>query len=194
MNASFSRGFAKKGNVSFISQSGAMLVAMMDLSEILGLGFSHFVSLGNKTLLNVLDFLEYAAWDPSTNVILCYLEDIVEGQKFLDIAGPISIKKPIIILKSGSSSAGARAVTSHTGALAGADKAYDAAFKQSAVLRAGSMEELFDMAAAFSSQPLPKGNRIAIVTNSGGPGILTTDQIEKLGMNMARFTADTSRS
>ncbi len=193
MNASFSRGFAKKGNVSFISQSGAMLVAMMDLSEILGLGFSHFVSLGNKTVLNEIDFLEYAAWDPSTNVILCYLEDIVEGQKFLDIAGPISIKKPIIILKSGSSSAGARAVTSHTGALAGADKAYDAAFKQSAVLRAGSMEELFDMAAAFSSQPLPKGNRIAIVTNSGGPGILATDQIEKLGMNMARFTADTSK-
>lgn len=193
MNASFARGFAKKGNVAFISQSGAMLVAMMDLSEMLGLGFSHFVSLGNKTVLNEIDFLEYAAWDPSTKVILCYLEDIAEGQKFLDIAGPISIKIPVIILKSGSSSAGARAVTSHTGALAGADKAYDAAFKQSAVLRAGTMEELFDMAAAFSYQPLPKGNRIAVVTNSGGPGILTTDQIEKLGMHMARFTADTSK-
>jgi acetyltransferase len=193
MNASFARGFSEKGNVAFISQSGAMLVAMMDLSELLDLGFSHLVSLGNKTVLNETDFLEYAAWDPSTAVILCYLEDVVDGQKFLDIAGPISLKKPIIILKSGSSSAGARAVTSHTGALAGSDKAYDAAFKQSAILRAGSMGELFDMAAAFSKQPLPKGNRIAVVTNSGGPGILATDQIEKLGLQMARFTAETSK-
>jgi acetyl coenzyme A synthetase (ADP forming)-like protein len=193
MNASFARSFSKKGNVAFISQSGAMLVAMMDMSELLELGFSHFVSLGNKTVLNEIDFLQYAAWDPNTAVIICYLEDIVDGKKFLDIAGSISLKKPVIILKSGSSSSGARAASSHTGSLAGADKAYSAAFKQSAVLRASSMEDMFDMAAAFSNQPLPKGNRIAVVTNSGGPGILTTDQIEELGMQMARFTAETSK-
>jgi acetyltransferase len=193
VNASFARGFPRKGHISFISQSGAMLVSIIDWSEIAGLGFSHFVSLGNKADLHETDFLEYAGWDPTTRVILCYLEDIVNGQRFLEKASHISTLKPIIILKAGASPAGARAVTSHTGALAGSDSAYDAAFKQSAVLRVGNMEELFDMAFAFANQPLPEGNKIAIVTNSGGPGILTTDQVEKAGLHMARFTAETSK-
>jgi acetate---CoA ligase (ADP-forming) len=193
LNASFARGFPQKGNIAFISQSGAMLVSILDWSQMVGLGFSHFVSLGNKADLNEIDFLEYAAWDPTTKVILCYLEDIVNGQKFLEAARRISVSKPIIILKAGASPEGARAVTSHTGALAGSDKAYDAAFKQSAVFRADTMEELFDMAVAFAQQPLPKGDKIAIVTNSGGPGILTTDQIEKKGLHMARFSAETTK-
>jgi acetate---CoA ligase (ADP-forming) len=193
LNASFARGFPQKGNIAFISQSGAMLVSILDWSQMVGLGFSHFVSLGNKADLNEIDFLEYAAWDPTTRVILCYLEDIVNGQKFLEVASRISVRKPIIILKAGASPEGARAVTSHTGALAGSDNAYNAAFKQSAVFRADSMEELFDMAVAFAQQPLPKGDRIAIVTNSGGPGILTTDQIGKKGLHMARFTAETTK-
>ena len=193
INASFSRGFPQKGHISFISQSGAMLVSIIDWSKAAGLGFSHFVSLGNKADLNETDFLEYAGWDPATRVILCYLEDIVDGPKFLEKAGRISTHKPIIVLKAGSSPAGARAATSHTGALAGSDSAYNAAFKQSAVLRAENMEELFDMAFAFANQPLPQGNRIAVVTNSGGPGILTTDCIEKMGLHMARFTAETSQ-
>jgi len=193
VNASFARGFPQKGHISFISQSGAMLVSIIDWSELAGLGFSHFVSLGNKADLNETDFLEYAGWDPTTRVILCYLEDIVNGPKFIEKAGRIAALKPIIVLKAGASPAGARAVTSHTGALAGSDSAYDAAFKQSAVLRVGNMEELFDMAFAFANQPLPEGDRIAIVTNSGGPGILTTDQLEKAGLHMARFTAETSK-
>lgn len=193
VNASFARGFPRKGHISFISQSGAMLVSILDWSELAGLGFSHFVSLGNKADLHETDFLEYAGGDPTTRVILCYLEDIVDGQKFLEKAGRISTLKPIIILKAGSSPAGARAVTSHTGALAGSDSAYNAAFRQSGVLRVENMEELFDMAIAFANQPLPEGDKIAIVTNSGGPGILTTDQVEKAGLHMARFTAETSK-
>jgi acetyl coenzyme A synthetase (ADP forming)-like protein len=193
VNASFARGFPQKGHISFISQSGAMLVSIIDWSKAAGLGFSHFVSLGNKADLNETDFLEYAGWDPATRVILCYLEDIVDGPKFLEKASRISTHKPIIVLKAGSSPAGARAATSHTGALAGSDSAYDAAFKQSAVLRVENMEELFDMAFAFANQPLPEGDRIAIITNSGGPGILTTDRLEKAGLHIARFAAETSR-
>ncbi|NMB41689.1 MAG: acetate--CoA ligase [Firmicutes bacterium] len=193
VNASFARGFPQKGHISFISQSGAMLVSIIDWSEIAGLGFSHFVSMGNKADLHETDFLEYAGGDPSTKVILYYLEDIVDGQKFLEKARFISAVKPIIVLKAGASPAGARAVTSHTGALAGSDDAYNAAFRQSGVLRVDNMEELFDMAFAFVNQPLPKGNRIAIVTNSGGPAILTTDQLEKAGLQMARFSPETSK-
>jgi len=193
LNASFARGFPRKGHISFISQSGAMLVSIIDWSEPAGLGFSHFVSLGNKADLNETDFLEYAGWDPTTRVILFYLEDIVDGPKFLEKAAQIALHKPIIVLKAGASPSGARAVTSHTGALAGSDSAYEAAFKQSAVLRVENMEELFDMAFAFANQPLPQGDRIAVVTNSGGPGILTTDRLEKAGLHMARFTDETSK-
>lgn len=193
INASFGRGIPRQGNIAFISQSGAILISILDWSQIAGIGFSHFVSLGNKADLQETDFLEYAAWDPTTKVILCYLEDITAGQKFLEVATRISARKPIIILKSGASPAGARAASSHTGALAGADRAYDAAFRKSAVLRAGNMEELFDMAAAFAHQPLPAGDKIAIVTNAGGPGILTTDRVEKTGLHMARFTTETTK-
>lgn len=192
LNISFGRGYPLQGNVTFISQSGAILTAILGWSEMAGIGFSHFVSLGNKAVLQETDFLNYAASDPSTKVILCYLEDITDGQQFLEVATRVSAHKPIVVLKAGSSPAGARAASSHTGALAGADRAYDAAFRKSGVLRAGSMEELFDLAAAFAHQPLPAGNKIAVVTNSGGPGILTADQIEKSGLQVSRLSAETT--
>ncbi len=191
VNASFARGFPNEGNISFISQSGAMLVSILDWSFQMGMGFSRFISLGNKADLNEIDFIESCATDPLTNVILCYVEDITDGNRFVEVCTEASKKKPVIILKSGTSSAGAQAASSHTGALAGSDRAYEAAFRQSGVLRAKSMNELFDLARAFSSQPLPENDKVAIVTNAGGPAIIATDAVEKFGLKMARFSKDT---
>ncbi|MBW6464250.1 MAG: acetate--CoA ligase [Firmicutes bacterium] len=191
LNASFAKGFPDEGNISFISQSGAMLVSILDWSFEMGMGFSRFISLGNKADLNEIDFIESCANDPQTKVILCYVEDITDGSRFIEACKEASKHKPIIILKSGTSTAGAQAASSHTGALAGSDRAYEAAFKQSGVLRVESMNELFDLARAFSTQPLPKNSRVAIVTNAGGPAIVTTDAVEKYGLKMSRFTKDT---
>ena len=191
INASFANGFPNRGNISFISQSGAMLVSILDWSFDMGLGFSSFISLGNKADLNEVDFIESCADDPQTSVILCYIEDVSDGDRFVKVCSAAAQKKPIVILKSGTSTAGAQAASSHTGALAGSNRAYDAAFKQSGVLRAESMNELFDLARAFSAQPLPLQPRVAIVTNAGGPAIVTTDAIEKNGLKMARFTKKT---
>jgi acetate---CoA ligase (ADP-forming) len=191
LNASFANGFPNEGNISFISQSGAMLVSILDWSFQMGMGFSRFISLGNKADLNEIDFIESCAADSLTKVILCYVEDIADGERFVEVCSKAGRTKPIIILKSGTSSAGAQAASSHTGALAGSDRAYEAAFRQSGVLRAESMNELFDLARAFSTQPLPDNSRVAIVTNAGGPGIVATDAVEKYGLKMARFTKAT---
>lgn len=191
MNASFARGFADEGNISFISQSGAMLVSILDWSFEMGMGFSRFISLGNKADLNEIDFIESCAADPQTNVILCYVEDITDGERFIEVCTEASKRKPIIILKSGTSTAGAQAASSHTGALAGSDRAYEAAFKQCGVLRVESMNELFDLARAFSTQPLPRNSRVAIVTNAGGAAIVATDAVEKYGLKMSRFNKET---
>ncbi|MHB8156227.1 MAG: acetate--CoA ligase alpha subunit [Desulfocucumaceae bacterium] len=191
INASFSEGFPSAGNIAFISQSGAMLVAILDWSRTTGIGFSRIISLGNKADLTETDFIGDAADDPNTKVILCYIEDIADGKQFLKTARQASIKKPVIILKSGTSQAGAQAASSHTGALAGSDIAYSTAFKQSGVIRASTMADLFDLAVAFSSQPVPNGDRVAVVTNAGGPGIVTTDMIENTGLAMARFNKKT---
>ena len=187
LNASFALGFPEKGNISFISQSGAMVIAILDWSFQAGLGFSRFVSLGNKSDLSEIDFIESCTADPNTKVILVYAEDVTDGEKFVRVCTEAGMVKPIVILKSGTSTAGAQAASSHTGALAGSNRAYDTAFQQSGVLRADNMSELFDLGRAFSTQPLPKGNRVAIVTNSGGPAIIATDAIEKIGLSMARF-------
>ena len=192
INASFAPGTPYQGDISFISQSGAMLVSILDWSFEAGIGFSQFVSLGNKADLSEIDFIEYAAEDANTKVILCYIEDVVEGERFLEVAAEASKKKPIIILKSGSSSSGAQAASSHTGALAGSDKAYEIAFRQSGVLRAQNMNELFELAIAFSRAPLPSKDRVAIITNSGGPGIVATDAVEQCGLTVARFKKDTT--
>lgn len=191
LNASFANGFPQKGNIAFISQSGGLLVSILDWSLSSSLGFSRFISLGNKSILNEADFIADAGNDENTKVILLYIEDVVEGSKFMKVAREVSKKKPIIILKSGSSQAGALAATSHTGALAGSDLAYESAFKQTGILRARSMEELFDLAISFASQPVPKDDKVAIITNAGGPGIITTDSIEAHGLRMARFAKET---
>jgi len=191
LNVSFAPGLALKGEIAFVSQSGALQAAILDWSFKNGLGFSRFVSLGNKADLSEIDFIADAADDPNTKVVLVYIEGVNDGKRFLRVAREASRKKPVIILKSGTSQAGAQAASSHTGALAGSDLAYETAFKQAGVLRARTMEELFGLAVAFINQPIPRGDRVAIVTNSGGPGIIASDAVEANGLSMARFQKET---
>jgi len=191
LNVSFATGFPAEGGIAFLSQSGALCVSILDWSMTRKIGFSKFISVGNKADLNEADFIEDAAADPDTKVILCYLEDVSNGKQFMETAKRASRKTPIVVFKAGISEAGARAASSHTGALAGSNQAYDTAFRQCGVLRARRMDELFDLAVAFANQPCPKGNRVAIVTNSGGPGIITTDNVETMGLKMARFGPET---
>jgi len=180
-NGSFAADTPKKGHIAMISQSGAMLTGMMDYSMNQAFGFSCNISLGNKSDLGAVDFIEYLADDPETKVILCYLESINDGERFLKVLPEATRKKPIVILKSGVSEAGARAASSHTGALAGADIAYDLTFKKCGVIRAKTIEDLFDYGEIFLFQPIPKANSFAIVTNAGGPGIVATDAFEREG-------------
>ncbi|TDA64088.1 MAG: CoA-binding protein [Clostridia bacterium] len=194
INASFAVRSPLPGKIAFFSQSGALCLAILDWSLEEGLGFSKFVSFGNKAGLNESDFMAEALADEGTKVILCYLEDVADGVYFLRVARENAGRKPIIILKSGRSQAGARAASSHTGALAGSDRAYDTAFRQAGVLRADTIDELFDLARAFITQPPARGRRLAIVTNSGGPGIIATDAAETYGMEMAGFERETSES
>ena len=187
-NGSFAADTPKKGHIAMISQSGAMLTGMMDYSMTQPFGFSCNISLGNKADLGAVDFIEYLANDDDTKVILCYLESINEGKKFLEILPKATRKKPIIILKSGVSEAGARAASSHTGALAGADIAYDLAFKKCGVIRAKTIEDLFDFGEVFLYQPVPTENSFAIITNAGGPGIVATDAFERENLKFASFS------
>jgi len=187
-NGSFAANTPKKGGIAMISQSGAMLTGMMDYSMEQSFGFSCNISLGNKADLDEVDFIEYLAEDDDTKVILCYLESIDKGEKFLKIVSAAAHKKPIIILKAGISEAGARAASSHTGALAGADIAYELAFKKSGIIRAKTISDLFDYGEIFLYQPIPEENSFAIITNAGGPGIVATDAFEKEGLKFARFS------
>jgi len=191
VNVTFLKGFPARGEIAFISQSGAMLAAILDWSVSAGIGYSKIYSLGNKADLNEADCIAEAAADPNTKVILCYIEDVVCGPEFLKVASNVTCNKPVIVLKSGTSQAGAQAASSHTGALAGSDLAYNVAFKRSGILRVESMSELFDLAIAFVNQPVPAGKKVAIVTNSGGPGIVATDKVEAHGLKMARFAKET---
>jgi acetyltransferase len=165
-----------------------MLTGMMDYSMTQAFGFSCNISLGNKADLGAVDFIEFLAEDENTSVILCYLESITDGQKFLEILPEATRKKPIVILKSGVSEAGARAASSHTGALAGADIAYDLAFEKCGVIRAKTIEDLFDYGEVFLYQPIPKYNSFAIITNAGGPGIVATDAFEREDLKFAGFS------
>ncbi len=191
INASFAQDFPNPGAIAFISQSGALGTAVLDWAISQKIGLSKFISLGNKAGLDETDFIEAAAADPNTKVILCYIENVVDGPRFMDVARKTSAIKPVIIFKAGTSEAGARAASSHTGALAGNDQTYETVFKQSGVLRVRRMEDLFSLASVFLSQPLPAGDRVTIVTNAGGPGIIAADTVERLGLQMARFTKDT---
>jgi len=187
-NGSFAAETPKKGDIAMISQSGAMLTGMMDYSMTQAFGFSCNISLGNKADLGAVDFIKYLADDDNTKVILCYLENIKDGKKFLEILPNATRKKPIIILKSGVSEAGARAASSHTGALAGVDIAYDLAFNKCGVIRAKTIEDLFDYGEIFLYQPIPKDNSFAIITNAGGPGIVATDAFERESLKFASFS------
>lgn len=191
LNASFVKDRPEKGGISLISQSGALCTAILDWAKVNRIGFSKFVSLGNKVDINESDLLLALKEDKTTKVICGYLEDVVDGITFMKIAKTVSKEKPVLLMKSGTTPEGIRAASSHTGSLAGSDKAYEAAFKQSGVIRVYSLEELFDLAIGFCFQPLLKGNRIAIITNAGGPGIITTDSCQKEGLKLASFEKTT---
>jgi len=198
LNASFARCMPKRGNLAFVSQSGALCAGILDYARGRDIGFSKFISVGNKADLTELDLLRYLAKDDSTDVILMYLETLVDGRAFIELAreitGELAHRKPILAIKSGRTTQGAAAARSHTGALAGSDAVYDAIFAQAGILRAETVEELFDFAVGFSRQPLPKGNRFAIVTNAGGPGIMATDAAIRHGLELAKLRPETLES
>jgi acetate---CoA ligase (ADP-forming) len=191
LNATFAAVAPMRGGISLLSQSGALCTSILDWAQREKVGFSKFVSVGNKADIDEIDLLEAMAADPKTRVVVGYLEGITNGQRFMKVASEISKRKPIIIMKSGTTAAGQRAVSSHTGSLAGSDAAYDAAFRQAGVVRAYSLEELFDFAVAFARQPVPTGRRVAIVTNAGGPGIMAADACEKNDVQLASFNSQT---
>jgi acetyl coenzyme A synthetase (ADP forming)-like protein len=184
VNASFAGQMPIKGNIAFISQSGAMGTAILDWSFDNNIGFSKFISLGNKADLNESDFILYLGEDNQTKVILVYIEDVRNGQQFIDTIRRTIPKKPILILKSGKSVAGQKAAVSHTGSLAGSNISYQTTFKQYGVIEVNSISDLFDYAKVFSTQPIPKDNSICILTNAGGPGIVATDSAEKNNLNL----------
>jgi acyl-CoA synthetase (NDP forming) len=191
MNATFSPNAPLKGNVGFLSQSGALGLAVIEYANTLNLGLSTFISVGNKADLSGNDFIQYWAEDPATDVIALYLESIGNPRKFARITRRVGRQKPILVVKSGRSSAGARATSSHTGALLGAsDVTVDALFKQAGVIRTDTLGEFFDVATLLANQPRPKGNRVAILTNGGGPGILCADACEADGLVVPQVPDD----
>lgn len=192
-NATFATKAPRKGRVAFMSQSGALGTAVLGWSEQNNLGFSDFISLGNKMDLNESDFLEALEDKPDTTVIAAYLEGVVDGERFLEVTRRVSRSKPVIIFKAGVTQAGARAVSSHTGTLAGSESAYAAAFKKCGAIRAETVEDLFMISKGFETQPAPKGDRVAVVTNAGGPGIITSDALERGGLKLARFDEETAQ-
>ena len=193
LNASFARKFPSQGNIAFLSQSGALCTAVLDYAQAKNIGFSKFVSFGNKTDISEIDLLYYLMDDEKTKVILLYLEEITDGCGLMKAAREVIDKshKPVLILKSGRTKEGASAAASHTGSLAGEDKICDAAFKQAGIIRCENIEEMFNIAIAFVYQPKPKRNDVAIITNAGGPGVLTTDATIKEGINLAQFSEET---
>ncbi|MCY3024417.1 MAG: acetate--CoA ligase family protein [Planctomycetota bacterium] len=188
LNASFAKRMPGRGGIAVISQSGALAAAILDWAAGRQLGLASLLSIGNKADLNETDFLRALADDKHTNVIACYLENITSGDEFVKVAEQVATVKPVLVLKVGTTQAGAKAASSHTGSLAGADIAYGAAFKRAGVVRAETFEALFDYASALAMQPLPKGNNVAIVTNAGGPGIMAADAVEDTGMKVAALT------
>lgn len=191
LNATFASTLPPAGRIGFVSQSGAMGLSVLDYAREYGIGISQFVSVGNKPDVSGNDLL--LAWedDPDVEVILMYVESFGNPRRFLEIAGRISRHKPIIVVKSGASQAGARAASSHTGALAASDRTVGALLEQAGVLRARTVGELFDLAIAFSGRGLPRSRRTAVLTNAGGPGILAADALEARGMEMAQLSPGT---
>lgn len=195
INASFSGHIPKNGNIAFVSQSGALATALMDYACGENIGMSKIISLGNKVDVTELEVLQYLKDDPNTEVIIMYLEDIIKGHEFIEVAreitGDLTKTKPVLVIKSGRTAQGAKAASSHTGSLMGSDEVYDAVFAQSGVMRMDSAQEMFNLAIVFANQPLMKGSRVAIVTNAGGPGIMATDACVKAGLQMAEMSPAT---
>ncbi|MDY6796689.1 MAG: acetate--CoA ligase family protein [Actinomycetota bacterium] len=193
INATFATRAPRLGKVAFMSQSGALCTAALGWSDENNLGFSRFISLGNKMDLNESDLLEALKNDPNTLVVAAYLEGVADGERFLEVTNDVSRSKPVVIFKAGVTQAGARAVSSHTGTLAGSENAYIAAFRKCGALRANTIEELFMLARGFSEQPPPRGPDVAVVTNAGGPGIIASDALERSGLNLATLSEETAR-
>jgi acetyl coenzyme A synthetase (ADP forming)-like protein len=193
MNAAFGRKMPAAGNLAFLSQSGALCTSVLDYAEERHMGFSKFISFGNKADVSEIDLLDYLAKDKKTSVIAMYLEDVTNGRQFIETVREIfwETGKPMLCLKSGRSPEGAKAVSSHTGSLAGSDSVYDALLIQSGVQRVDTIAELFDYAALYTTQPLPRGNRVAIITNAGGPGIMATDAAVRHGLKLAEPSDET---
>jgi acetyl coenzyme A synthetase (ADP forming)-like protein len=190
LNASFAGPMVPSGTIAVLTQSGALGTAILDWARDRG-GLSAFVSLGNRADISESDMLEAFAVLPGTRVLAGYLESIVDGPRFVRVAREVTRRMPVVLLKAGASEAGARAVSSHTGSLAGADAAYDAAFLAAGVLRARDTEQLFGISEAFAHQPLPTGPGVALITNAGGPAVMATDACEKTGLSLASFEAGT---
>ncbi len=189
MNSTFLKITPKSGQIALVSQSGAICAALCEDASAQGIGFSAVVSMGNKAAMSEIEVLKMLAEHKQTKVIVMYLEDMGDGQEFLKVCKNITrkLKKPVLILKSGRSPEGAKAAMSHTGALMGSDEIYDALLKQSGAIRVDTMEELFDYAVAFAKQPLPTKGGLVIVSNAGGPAIISTDACSKNGIKMAKI-------
>ena len=191
MNATFAPSMPPFGRAGFVSQSGAMGLSVLDYAKEYGIGISQFVSMGNKPDVSGNDLLLHWEHDPSIGLVLMYVENFGNPRKFLEIARRMTRTKPIIVVKSGRSKVGARAASSHTGALAASDALVDAMLSQAGVMRAESVEELFDLAMAFSGERTPRSRRTAVVTNSGGPGILAADALERVAVELPELAPET---
>jgi acetyl coenzyme A synthetase (ADP forming)-like protein len=191
VNASFGGALPAMGYIGYLSQSGALLTAILDMANANDIGFSKLVSIGNKADVDELDVIKALAEDPDTRVIAGYLESIGNGNQFVREAERISHDKPILLIKSGGTDAGAKAASSHTGSLAGAEAAYESAFARAGIIRCTSIKQQFDYAQAFAHQPLAAGPRVAVITNAGGPGIMAADAIERQGLTFAKLTDQT---
>ncbi|RKY11514.1 MAG: CoA-binding protein [Planctomycetota bacterium] len=191
LNASFGGDLPREGTIGYLSQSGALLSAILDMANADDIGFSKLVSIGNKADVDELDAIEALGQDPDTKVIAGYLESIANGGAFVRQAERISQTKPILLMKSGSTEAGAKAASSHTGSLAGSETAYECVFERAGIIRCDSIKAQFDFAQALANQPLPKGPGVAVITNAGGPGIMAADAIEQQGLVFAKLADET---
>ncbi|MBV5319154.1 MAG: bifunctional acetate--CoA ligase family protein/GNAT family N-acetyltransferase [Desulfobulbaceae bacterium] len=191
LNASFATGMPAKGNLAVVAQSGAICTAILDRADLENIGFSHFVSIGSMLDVDFGDMIDYLGNDGSVKSILIYMENLTNTRKFMSAARAVSRIKPIIVLKAGKSSAGSRAATTHTGAMAGEDAVYDAAFKRAGIVRVPSLARLFDCAELMAKQPRPSGSRLAIITNGGGPGIMAADTLAEYGLEPAQVPEET---
>jgi acetate---CoA ligase (ADP-forming) len=191
LNVTFAPGMPRTGAIAFLSHSGALATAILDWARDRHLGFSLFASLGNQVDLNESDLLDAVAADAETRVVVGYVEGVADGRRFFEALRAAATVKPVILLKAGRSVEGARAIASHTGALAGSDQAFDAAVRQAGAARVRTVEELFDLARGLASQPLPRGRRLLVVTNGGGIGIVATDAAREAGLEVAVLTEGT---